>query len=134
MSFFCLGNSDYNKPICSILYSLYWAFIYIIVIQLSASLYLTGYTSRLYKIFTPYSYTTPDSVITTSSITNDSSGNPITTTTTTDVSGSTISSYKEVKLSPATIKYLIRLFGIFNFIFIFIFILAVIKIYMLLIN
>lgn len=125
MGFFCFGNENYNNNLCAIFYSIYWALIYIIVVVLSGSLYLTGYTSRAYYVNDPYTYTTSNSTISTTDI----SGTTTTTTIPTNQTG-----IKKERLSSSTIKYLIKLFGIFNIILIFVIILIVLKIYLLMIS
>jgi hypothetical protein len=104
--------------------SIYWAFIYIIVIDITSSLYLANYASRFYKIPYPQQVTVDVSGQTTG--TDNVTGQPVTV----DTSGtdtSTIVNYH--KFDKESTKYILKMIGIFNLILIITLLLVCIKLY-----
>ncbi len=109
MSFFCLGDISVDHRTCTIMVSFYWALIYIAIVDVAASLYLSGYVSRSFRIAHSHtvSYDIPGT------ITGPDASGGGTVTIATDASGSnvvtTYSNYDQ-----KTVDYLLKFIGIFN--------------------
>jgi len=132
MSFFCIGNESFDRRACTIIVSLYWALIYITIIDITASLYLAGSTSKQFRANNPFN----SSESTTSYVPEtDASGNPVY-----DSSGNqiyvqqigttTVTNTKTSQFDNKTKKYILKYIGIFNFILILTILLICIKMFM----
>ena len=118
MGFFCIKNDSYGEGVCNILISIYWALIYIIVVDIVASIYLMNSTSKLFKIEVPNTIPGPDVSgnvdVSGTSVPVDLSGAPITTT-------------KLIKMDKPTVKYITKIIGVFNLILIIVISLVIAK-------
>lgn len=111
MSFFCIGHNSFDRTECTFMIALYWAFIYIIVIDIVSSLYLSNFLSYYYKLPKKNTVTTDTSGQTQG--TDISSGQQVTV----DVSGTnTVTNITYYKFDKKTTKYILKMIGIFNLI------------------